>query len=107
VGVSVAAVGVGTLAVGAVFGLLAKVELDKSNGPGGCNTNNVCPGASNGERTTAFADGTIGTVFLIAGGAVAATGLTVFLVAPKTGEASGSRAAVRVGPGSLAVSGSF
>jgi hypothetical protein len=108
VGAIVGGVGVATAVVGIVFGVVAKVELDASNGDG-CHDNNCgnSDSTAHGQRTSAFSDGTIGTVLLVAGGVVAASGLTVFLLAPGGREAAGPSVSLSGTPGWLSVGGRF
>jgi hypothetical protein len=108
--VAVVAGGAGAVALvlGVVFGVEAKAELDKSNGEG-CSGSSCGAPSSNAfsDRTTAFHDGTIGTVLLIAGGVVAASGVTLFLLSPGSREAARPSAAVTAGPGWLGLGGKF
>jgi hypothetical protein len=106
-GLAVGAAGAAVVVVGAVFGVLAKVELDKSNGDGCMAGTPNCSGQGTSQRNTAFTDGTIGTVLLVGGGVVTATGLAVLVFVPGTHEGDTPRAAARLGPGSLTVGGSF
>jgi len=106
VGLGVASAGAATLVAGAVFGVLAKVKLDASNQDGCKAGTGSCSGAGVSERSTAFSDGTIGTVLLIAGGIVAASGLTVILVAPAGHEAP-PRVSLTFGPEAVLAGGSF
>jgi hypothetical protein len=82
VGVVTGAVGVVGVALGAVFGGLA-IATRGSDCPGG-----ACQSAS--DRSTAYTQGTVSTVGFVAGGALLAGGLTLFLVAPKSTEAHSS-----------------
>lgn len=109
-GVVGGAAGALALAVGAVFGVQAKVELDRSNAPpDGC-TGTSCgaPGSPGyADRTSAYHDGTIATVLLIAGGVVAASGVTLFLLSPGSREAQGPAVSLSTGLGGLIVAGRF
>jgi hypothetical protein len=80
VGLVIAGVGVVGLGIGAVFGLQAV----KKKGDAGCNGVDCRQaGASAKTLRDAQAEGTISTVAFIAGGVLAAGGLTLFLVAPR------------------------
>jgi hypothetical protein len=106
-GLTVGATGAAVLVAGAVFGVLAKVELDKSNGDGCMAGTAFCSGQGTSQRNTAFTDGTVGTVLLVAGGVVMATGVAVLVLVPGANEGDRPRAAASFGPGSLIVGGSF
>jgi hypothetical protein len=106
VGLAVGSAGAAVLVVGAVFGILAKVEYDDSNADGCTTGTPTCRGTGTSERNTAFSDGTIGTVLLVGGAAVAGAGLTVLLLASPKSEGP-LRAAASVGPGSVLIGGSF
>ncbi len=95
VGLVAAGVGVVGVGVGAAFALGAKSKFDESNQqPGGC-VGNACPaGAPTDARNDARAAGNVATVLTIAGGALAAGGLTLFLVAPR--RTASPRAAVQM-----------
>jgi hypothetical protein len=106
VGVTTLGVGAATLAVGAVFGVLAKVKLDDSNSDG-C-AGGVCRTTTGyDERNAAYSDGTISTALFIAGGVVAAAGVSVLFLAPSKREGAAPAAAVIVGPGSILARGAF
>jgi hypothetical protein len=83
IGLTVGSVGVAGIVVGSVAGILtfsAWSSAGTACGPGG--TPHCAPGGevnANGDKSTAQHDGTISTVAFIAGGALAATGLVVFL----------------------------
>jgi hypothetical protein len=104
VGLATLGVGAAALAVGGVFGILAKVKLDASNNDG-C-SGNTCPLNGFDERTTARTDGTLSTVFFIAGAAVAAAGGSLLLFAPSKKE-NPEATSVGLGPASLLVKGTF
>jgi hypothetical protein len=98
VGLIVGGVGVVGMGVSAAFAVVAKQKLDESNsGPGAC-LGNSCPRTGFDARTDARTAGDFATVFLIAGGTLAASGLVTWLVAPRRRtEASGS-ARIEVAP---------
>jgi hypothetical protein len=94
VGIVSAGVGVVALGIGTAFGVIAKSKRDDSNAqPGGC-VNDDCPPAAAHTRDDARSAGTTSTIFFVAGGVLAAAGVTMFLVAPS---ASDTRA-LRVAP---------
>ncbi|HSY25110.1 MAG TPA: hypothetical protein VK841_23455 [Polyangiaceae bacterium] len=104
-----AGAGVAGLAVGAVFGLIAKSKNDEALSNDGC-TGTVClgPNAQAGASASSDANSaaTISTVAFIAGGVVAATGLALVLLAP-SGPSMHVTAAVGSGYGGLSAYGEF
>jgi hypothetical protein len=104
VGLATLGVGAAVLAVGGVFGILAKVKLDASNNDG-C-SGNTCPLNAFDERNTARTDGTLSTVFFIAGAAVAAAGGGLLVFAPGAKEHPEAMS-VGLGPASLWMKGTF
>ncbi len=79
-GLVTAGIGVVALGVGGVFAAQAKSSYDDSLN-GGC-TKNECTAAGLSLRNDARSAGTLATVFVVAGGVLAAGGITMFLVAP-------------------------
>jgi hypothetical protein len=101
-----AGVGAVGLILGATFGILTKLKLDDSN-RGGC-TNNDCNNAGFALRNDARTFGDLSTGFFIAGGVLAATGVTLFALGPRREEAPAPpHASLSVGPGSVFLQGSF
>jgi hypothetical protein len=113
-GVVVGGVGVVGVALGAIFG--AKAASDFSAQKSACGS----PGCSPADHAQAVSDhgdatnaGTIATVAFIAGGALVAGGLTLFVTAPRRNESDGPAAALRIvpslgrGSGALLLRGSF
>jgi hypothetical protein len=99
VGYAVGGVGVAGLIVGTIFGIEAlSTKSSHCHGDGGC---------SPGEASTALAQGNVSTVGFVAGGVLAAGGLTLVLVAPakKDSQATRIEAAPLVGAGPGGVSG--
>lgn len=84
VGLVVAGVGVVGTGVGAYFGGLAKSRLDESNEMG-CD-GAVCPPAAADKRDEARDAGNVSTVFFLAGGALVAGGLGLWLFGPEDRE---------------------
>jgi len=95
VGMSVGGVGLG---LGAVFGLLAKSALDKSNN-GPCNASDHCTDAGLSDRQDASNKATLSTVMFVAGGVIGAAGVVLYLVAPHGASTAG---AVTVSPAPMA-----
>jgi hypothetical protein len=104
VGLVVGGVGIAGLAVGGIFaGLSVSAHDSYQNACGsaiGAAPNQCNQAGVNGERDAAT-KGTVSTVALIGGGALLATGATLFLLAPR------ARTQVGVGLGRLVLQGSF
>ena len=82
VGVGVGAVGVVGLGVGTVFGILANGK--KSDAEPNCNADfSACNGAGVSDMKSARGSATISTIGFIAGGALLAAGVVLFVTAPK------------------------
>ncbi len=83
IGLVAGAVGVGALAAGTVFGLLAQSAWNRSSGA--CNAAS-CPESTRpqaqSDRQTAVTDGNVSTVAFVAGGVLVAGGITLFLASP-------------------------
>ena len=80
---AMAGAGVLGLGVGTAFGLMAMSK--KSDADAGC-VGNVCTSVTAGAaRSDARSAGDTSTAFFVAGGAVAAAGLTAWLLAPRSG----------------------
>lgn len=103
-GLVTAGVGAGLLGVGVVLGLAAKGSYD---GVRGCDADGACTPEGAAERNDARGLADVGTVFFIAGGVLAAGGVTVFLVAPDDATPATATAAVRVAPGAVTLGGRF
>jgi hypothetical protein len=82
IGIGVGAAGVVGVALGAVFGLGAKSKLDQSN-DGPCDASNSCTQAGLDLRHQASSAAGASTVFFVLGGAAVATGVVLYLTAPK------------------------
>jgi hypothetical protein len=82
-GVALAAAGVAGIAVGATFGLLARSAWQDALGhcTGGVHDQCDAQGISGASRANAFAN--VGNVGFIAGGALAAAGVVVYVIAPR------------------------
>lgn len=80
-GIATLAVGAAGLAAGGAFGGLALVRFDESKAAG-CDASNQCPPQAAALRNEARLFGDVSTAALVAGGALAATGLVLILTAP-------------------------
>ena len=89
VGLVVAGVGAVGLGVGAYFGGLAKSRLDESNELG-CDGASCPPDAAD-KRNDARDAGNVSTVFFLAGGALVAGGLGLWVFGPEERESSAPR----------------
>jgi hypothetical protein len=103
-GLAIGGVGVGGLAIGAIFGALASSSWSSVTTQ--CPTFKGCSSAVGNDRDSAATSATVSTVGFIAGGVLAATGLTLFLTAPKDTAKAGA-VGLEVGPGALLVRGGF
>lgn len=84
-GLIVAGVGVAGLAASGIFGVLAKTKYDDAFDGGGCEvTSRRCNAEGQRSVEDARSTATMSTVFAIAGGALAATGLVLYFTAPST-----------------------
>jgi hypothetical protein len=98
VGLVVGGVGVVGLGVATAFAVIAKQKDNESNtGTGAC-SGNSCGQQGDNERTQARSDGNTATVFLVAGGALAAGGLLTGLLAPRPHTPDGAAARLDVSP---------
>jgi hypothetical protein len=96
-------VGVAGLAAGVVVGLAAKASYDGATGCAGT----VCQTSSGlAQRDSARSTGNVATVVFIGGGALVATGMVVWLSAPRA-PSQGPSVGVSPSPGGLVVQGSF
>lgn len=100
-GLVVGGVGVVGLGLGGFFGLRASSKWADAKGkcmdyPYGCTSEAL------DLQSSARSSGTVSTVAFIAGGALLATGIVLFVTAPKH-----EQVALSVGPGSVSVQGSF
>lgn len=111
-GISMLALGAVSLGVGTAYGVWAKSTFDRSNTSGNCDAKtDACNTAGLEQRAGAVKRGNIGTGVFIAGAVLAAGGIVLWATAPSAKSASKngsiSRPEVGVGPGSVAVRGSF
>jgi hypothetical protein len=102
VGLVAGGVGVVGLGLGAVFGVLASSSWKTAQSE--CPDHTGCSPQAMNDRSHAVTDATASTVGFIAGGALLAGGLTLFLTAPK---GDSPRAGFEARPGGFAVSGEF
>lgn len=103
-GIVVGASGIVALAIGAGFGGIALSKQGESNEPGNCDENNQCSPTGLDLRQDALTASYVSTAMIIVGGALAATGVVVFLTAPSNDEA---KVGLQVGPGAVGVWGTF
>lgn len=102
IGVVLTGVGGAGLALGAVAGVLAISKHGQANSA--CDQQSTCPRSGDGPslESQAATWGTVSTIGFIAGGVLAATGLTLYFTAPKAAPSSGSAASGATTPLSLA-----
>ncbi len=101
-GVVSGVVGVVGLGLGGLFGVLASSSWKTAQRE--CPTHAGCSTQAMNDRSSAVTDATIATVGFIAGGALLATGVTLFFTAPR---ADSPRVGLEARPGGFAVSGEF
>ncbi len=82
-------IGVAGLIVGATFGLIA--QSDNNDAKHDCPTNSTCSMQGLASTTSALHAATASTVAFIAGGALTAAGIVLYLSAPTGASASGAR----------------
>ncbi len=111
-GIATGAAGVAGLGVGTGFGVLAISKMNQARALG-CEKAG-CPDKTSADKSReAFFAGTTATVAFVAGGALAALGLTFILLAPKSTEAVPAAVTLQLGPAvtpamtGLTVSGAF
>ena len=103
-GLSTAGVGVVGLVLGAYFGLTARSKWQKANRVGGTCADAACPELTQQASNAA----TLSTVSFVAGGVLAAAGVTLWLVAPKGGaEHASLRPAIGPGLAGLELGGAW
>ncbi len=105
-GYAVGGVGIVGLALGGVFGLVAKSKNDQALQPQNCRTSTFCTPQGLSLTSDAKNAATLSTVFFIAGGVAVGTGLVLVLAAPSsktpsTKSASVVRLVPQVGPGAM------
>jgi hypothetical protein len=104
---------IGTGAVGLGLGIGSAVIVDHKTSAlsSGCDANKVCPSSMQGDLQAARTWATVSTIGFIGGGALAATGLVLLLVAPPSSGSSepavGARVRPVVGATSLGLDGVF
>jgi hypothetical protein len=96
VGITVGVVGIAGLGTGGVFGLLARSKWNQAvtDCGGGCSTGAF----ARTEATSAHNEAKIANIAFAAGGALTATGLILFLVAPHSGNGKEKASALGVAP---------
>jgi hypothetical protein len=88
IGLIVGGAGVVAFGIGGVFALQAKNANEESKEDDHCNAENQCDAVGGSRRDDAESAAAIATVSLIAGGVLAAAGVTLFLVGAPSREAS-------------------
>jgi hypothetical protein len=101
-GLVIGATGAAGLAFGVVFGGMTISKWHQANSA--CPSHAGCSQSAIGWDHDAMTDGTVSTISFIAGGVLAAAGVTLYLAAPK---ADAVRVGLRVGPSTLGVEGAF
>jgi hypothetical protein len=101
-GFVVGGTGVAGLVVGSVFGALSFSSWGSANRE--CPTHAGCPIQATQDRSSAVTSSTISTVAFIAGGALLASGITLYFTAPKDHTPT---TGVEIAPGVLRVVGTF
>jgi serine/threonine-protein kinase len=96
IGLIVGGAGVIGLGVGSFFGLRAQSLNDESNEPGRCDEQNQCDPLGGEKRDEADSAATVSTIAFIAGGALAAAGVTLFILGGSND--AGARAGIRATP---------
>jgi hypothetical protein len=99
IGIGVIALGVVGMGIGSFFGFRAGSLKDES----GCDGNRCADETQANKLRDAASAGNVSTALFIVGGALTVGGIVLFATAPK----DGPRAALRVGPGSVTLGGSF
>jgi hypothetical protein len=102
IGLVVGGVGVAGLAAGGIFGGLGFSSW--SSATKACPSHNNCSASAVNDRSNAVTFSTVSDVGLIAGGALLAAGVTLFLTAPRSPPAS---VGVQFVPGGIRVGGEF
>lgn len=101
-GVVVGSAGLAAVAAGGVFGCLGFSSWSSANAA--CPTRNNCSAAAVSDRSSAVTFATVSNIGFIAGGLLVATGVTIYLTAPKDGAPA---AALQVMPGGVSLAGRF
>jgi hypothetical protein len=104
-GITLTAAGAVGLGVGTALGLMARSTF-KSAAPDHCDATNHCDPTGLDLRASAVSKGNAATGVFIAGAALAAGGVALWITAPASKAASAS-AALSFGPGSAGILGSF
>jgi hypothetical protein len=81
IGFVVGGVGIASIAVGSVLGLMAISKNSDSNADGHCDATG-CDATGTSLRNTALSDATVSTITFVAGGVLAAAGIVLVLTAP-------------------------
>jgi hypothetical protein len=108
-GIVATVVGAVGLGAGTAVGITAKSSFDQSNQGGHCNAAGACDPTGLSLRSDAVNKGNIATGVFVAGAVLAAGGVVLWVTAPSARSTTGAWQAPRVGvgPGSVALGGSF
>jgi hypothetical protein len=101
-GLTVGGVGAAGVVVGGIFGGLGFSSW--SSASSACPSNNHCSTTAANDRSNAVTFATVSDIGFIAGGILVATGLTLYLTAPRD---KAPRAGLQVTPGGFSVAGRF
>ena len=82
-GVVIGAIGLVSIGVGSVFGLLAAARLSDSNSNGHCDAADTCDTLGLSLRQEAEGDALASTILFVAGGVALVAGVVLFVAAPK------------------------
>jgi hypothetical protein len=102
IGLVTGGLGIAGLAVGSVFGVLASSAWKTAKNE--CPSYASCSSQAISDRSSSVTDATVSTVGFIAGGVLAATGVVLYVTAPKSGSA---RVGLEAHPGGFAITGGF
>ena len=102
IGLTLGGVGVVGVGAGAVFGLIASSRWTTAKGE--CPSHVGCSQQAISDRNGAAGSATVSTVGFVAGGILAAVGVTLFLTAPNADQPS---VGIMAAPGAIAVAGRF
>jgi hypothetical protein len=108
IGLIAGGVGLVGIGVGTVFALRASSKNDDSNANGHCDATG-CDAQGKASRNDALDAATVSTITFIAGSALLAGGVALFLFAPTSGGSAARLRAtqVAVGPGDIVVRGTW
>lgn len=106
-GGAIGGVGLVGIVVGSVFGIIASSKLSQSNDANHCDAQNTCDPNGLSLRSQAKDAATVSTIMFVVGGVALATGITLFVLAPKSKSAVALVPMVTPEGGYATVSGRF